>query len=220
MVEIKSYYLATPRLTHYVIESGPQTGIPIIFVHGNLASSHFYRSVMAQMPESYHCYSFDQRIFGRSPAAPIEAFQGVKQFSDDLHEIIICLNLTKVHLVGWSLGGAVIMKYAIDHNDLILSLVLVAPISPFGFYGTNLHGNLNFPDGAGSGVSLGILKLFEIIKNKDVEGMRRVFRNHVMFSENSLPEELENEFINEFFLTKTSDHTIPGNMNSSDNWPG
>ena len=35
---------------------------------------------------------------------------------------------------GWSMGGGVVMQYALDHPAL--SLTLQAPVSPYGFGGT------------------------------------------------------------------------------------
>ena len=58
----------------------------------------------------------------------------------------------RVHLLGWSLGGAVVLQYAIDHPEAVASIVLESPMSPYGFGGTRDHGGTPcWPDFAGSG---------------------------------------------------------------------
>ncbi len=48
------------------------------------------------------------------------------------------------------------MRYAIEHSDDVDSLVLVNPVSPYGFGGTkDLEGTPCFGDFAGSGGGLG-----------------------------------------------------------------
>ena len=42
----------------------------------------------------------------------------------------------RVHLLGWSLGGGVVLQYAIDHPGAVASIVLESPMSPYGFGGT------------------------------------------------------------------------------------
>ena len=57
-----------------------------------------------------------------------------------------------MHLLGWSLGGGVVLQYAIDHPGAVASIVLESPMSPFGFGGTrDTGGTPCWPDFAGSG---------------------------------------------------------------------
>jgi pimeloyl-ACP methyl ester carboxylesterase len=57
-----------------------------------------------------------------------------------------------VHLVGWSVGGGVVLQFAVDHPRQVASLVLEAPMSPYGFGGTkDLQGTPCHADFAGSG---------------------------------------------------------------------
>ena len=62
----------------------------------------------------------------------------MRDFADDLHALLEETGLSgaRPHLVGWSVGGAEAMQYAIDHPARVASLILLAPMSPFGFGGT------------------------------------------------------------------------------------
>jgi pimeloyl-ACP methyl ester carboxylesterase len=42
---IGSREVSTPRLRTHLLESGPQEGVPVLFVHGNVASSLFWPSM-------------------------------------------------------------------------------------------------------------------------------------------------------------------------------
>ena len=84
----------------------------------------------------------------------LDATRGLGDFSDDLFALAIALGLQdrKVHLVGWSAGGTVVLRYTVDHPDSVASLTLINPMSPFGFGGTkDASGTPCWPDYAGSG---------------------------------------------------------------------
>ena len=66
--------------------------------------------------------SFDNRGVGRSgqPPGPYTS----AQLAADLHAVVSGLGLTKFHLAGVSMGGAIAQEYAVAHQDLLCSLVL------------------------------------------------------------------------------------------------
>jgi pimeloyl-ACP methyl ester carboxylesterase len=132
--------------------------VPVLFVHGNVASSLFFEETLAALPPYYRGLAPDLRGFGRSEPKPVDATRGMRDLSDDLYELMKALGYAedrKVHLVGWSLGGGVVMQYAIDHPQEVASLTLSCPIPPFGMGGTkDICGTPCWPDYAGSGGGL------------------------------------------------------------------
>jgi pimeloyl-ACP methyl ester carboxylesterase len=84
----------------------------------------------------------------------LDATRGLGDFSDDLYALAVTLGLRErtIHLVGWSMGGMVAIRYTMDHPDTVASLTLVNPMSPYGFGGTkDALGTPCWPDYAGSG---------------------------------------------------------------------
>jgi pimeloyl-ACP methyl ester carboxylesterase len=132
----------TSRLTVNVLSlAGPpsgRTGPPVLFVHGNVSSSLFWQPMMLALPEPYRPLAIDLRGFGDTDDAPVDATRGVRDFSDDLAAALDALRLDQVHLVGWSMGGGVVLQYLVDRPGphRVASLTLVDPVSPFGFGGT------------------------------------------------------------------------------------
>ena len=83
-------------------------GVPVVFVHGNVSSSPFFFATMAAMPERYRPIAIDLRGFGGTQTLPVDATRGLRDFADDLRATLEALELPRVHLVGWSMGGGVV----------------------------------------------------------------------------------------------------------------
>jgi pimeloyl-ACP methyl ester carboxylesterase len=141
----------TSRLTSNVLyRSDVEPGsIPLVLVHGNVSSALFWQPLMVSLPDEINAFAVDLRGFGDSETAPVDATRGLSDFSDDVADVVSALGLADPHLVGWSMGGGVVMQYAIDH--VAASLTLISPVSPYGFGGTALDGTLLTADAAGTG---------------------------------------------------------------------
>ena len=100
-------------------------------------------------PERLRVIAIDLRGFGGTENAPVDATRGVRDFSDDVCATVEALGIPTAHLVGWSMGGGVVMQYALDHPAL--SLTLQSPVSPYGFGGTRRDGSRLTDDDAGTG---------------------------------------------------------------------
>src|ERR671913_1391786 len=137
---VNSEVVATPRLETHVLTSGPEDGLPVLFVHGNASSSRFFGETLAALASlsRYRGLAPDLRGFGDSETKPLDATRGLGDFSDDLYALAGALGLRDrmIHLIGWSVGGMIAMRYTLDHPDTVASLTLVNPMSPYGFGGT------------------------------------------------------------------------------------
>src|SRR3712207_3897683 len=88
---IGSREVSTPRLRTHLLESGPEEGVPVVFVHGNVASSRFFETTLAALPPYYRGLAPDLRGFGRSEPKPVDASRGLRDLSDDLYDLIKAL---------------------------------------------------------------------------------------------------------------------------------
>ncbi len=167
---IRAERMVTNRLTVNLLSIPGRTGPAVLFVHGNVSSSLFWQPMMLALPEEYQPLAIDLRGFGDTDDEPIDATRGLRDFADDLAATVEALGLDRVHLVGWSMGGGVVLQYLTDRpgTHRVASLTLVDPVSPFGFGGTRgVDGILCDPWGAGSGGGAANPEFVERLAGKD-----------------------------------------------------
>lgn len=129
--------IKTNRLTVSYFEEGDRQNPLLVLVHGNTSSNVFYLPNIMELAKEFHVIAPDLRGYGKTELLPIDATDGVRVWSEDLRSFFEALELKqKPHLLGWSMGGGVIMQYALDYSDDVSSLILLNPLSPFGYSGT------------------------------------------------------------------------------------
>lgn len=193
----------------------------VVLVHGSVASSLFWQEIMQDLPSDLRVLAVDLRGFGGTEHSPIDATRGVRDFSDDLHATLQTLGLDAVHLVGWALGGAVVLQYALDHP--VLSLTLQAPLSPYGFGGTRRDGSLVSENGAGTGAGAANPDFVQRLTARDATddaptSPRSVFRSSYVSSD--YRSEHEDVWVEAMLSTSTAGGNYPGDARTVATWPG
>jgi pimeloyl-ACP methyl ester carboxylesterase len=216
----------TRRLTMAVLSAAGRSGQPVLFVHGNVSSALFWQPVMLALPEGYRPLAVDLRGFGDTDPGPVDATRGLGDYADDLAALLEALELTSVHLVGWSMGGGVLLQYLTERpaEHAAASVTLVAPVSPFGFGGTyGTDGTLCDPEGAGSGAG-GVnpdfvARLAAGDRSADSPtSPRQVLLAHYV-KPPFVPDELD-IFVESMLSTRTGDDHYPGTSRQAAGWPG
>ncbi|MGZ9810560.1 alpha/beta fold hydrolase [Pseudoroseicyclus sp. H15] len=216
--------IATPRLETRVLTSGPADGTPVLFVHGNLSAATWWEETMLRLPEGYRAIAPDLRSYGESdPAVKVDATRGLRDFSDDLAELMAEMGIEAAHMVGHSLGGGVLWQLLADHPGLVLSLTQVAPASPWGFGGCHADGTPCFPDGAGAGaagVNPDFVKLLAEGDRGDETPLHpRNVLNAVVWRPPFVPERME-DILTAALAQHCGPEDYPGDAETSENWPG
>lgn len=217
--------VSTSRLNVHARFAGQEGGTPVILVHGNVSSGAFFEDLMAAIPAGHYVIAPDFRGFGDSEPKPVDATRGVRDFSDDLRALVEALGLAgkKAHLVGWSVGGGVVMQYAIDHAADVASLTLLAPMSPFGFGGTKGEdGAPCFSDFAGSGGGTANPEFVKRLGAKDRSAESDFSPRKVMNSFYFKPpftSPHEDAFVDAMVKMTVGQENYPGGFTSSANWP-
>lgn len=196
---------------------------PVVFVHGNVSSSPFFFPVMRVLPERFRPIALDLRGFGGSEVAPVDATRGLSDFSDDVLAALDALELPRVHLVGWSMGGGIAMQAAIDAPERFSTLTLINPVSPFGFGGTyGLDGRLISPDGSGSGGGTANPDFVRALADGDTSGDGPSTPRSVLWAFYVAPGwdgADEESYVASMLSTAVGDDNYPGDSVPSDTWP-
>lgn len=218
----------TPRLSMNVWTSGPDDGAPVLLLHGNLTTGGFWTYVAAELPDDVRVIAPDLRGFGLTDEVPIDATRGLGDLSDDVHGLLETLGLAgrrRVAGAGWSMGGGVLQQLLLEHPDDLGALVLVAPVSPYGFGGTtDASGTLAYPDAAASGGGGASPEFVRRLREKDrseqdpTSSPRVILRSFYGAGANAA--NVDEEFLlSEALTTRVGDDYYPGDSRPSDNWP-
>lgn len=108
------------RLYYEETGNGPET---IVFSHGLLMDAAMFSGQIEALRDRFRCISYDHRGQARSEVA--ETGYDMDTLTDDAAALIRELDCAPCHFVGLSMGGFVGMRLAIQHADLLRSLVLM-----------------------------------------------------------------------------------------------
>ncbi|MGA2010744.1 MAG: alpha/beta hydrolase [Solirubrobacteraceae bacterium] len=218
--------VATGRLRAHVLEraGAGHDAAPVVLVHGNVSSSLFWQPVMLALPASLRPVAIDLRGFGGSQRLPVDATRGLDDFADDVSAVIGALGLDQVHLVGWSMGGGVVMAQLLGAPATIRTVTLVAPVSPYGFGGTaGTDGRRLTTDGAGTGGGGVNPDFVARLESGDTSDEARTSPRSVFRSSYVAPgfvSEHEDLWVASMLSTATGPDNYPGDSVASDAWPG
>jgi pimeloyl-ACP methyl ester carboxylesterase len=220
---VRAGLISTDRLETFVYESGPEDGIPVVMIHGNLSTGRFYEHLWPSAPDRYRFIAPDMRSFGRSAPKPIDATGGLQDWADDTHALVGELGIQRpVHLVGWSTGGSAIAAYATDRE--VASLTMIDPVSPYGYGATHRSGTPCYPDWAGSGGGTGNPDFTARLSagdrsTEDMVSPRNVINSSYWAPTHREPSDREEILVDEVLLSVTGDDGYPGDFTVSENWP-
>lgn len=229
IAEIDRVSVPTARLRVEALVAGPREAPPLVLIHGNVSCSRFFQDLILRLAGEWRVWAPDLRGFGGSEPLPVDATCGLGDFSADLFEFLRAVGVTgggvRLPVLGWSMGGGVAMRFAIDHPGLVSALVLESPMSPRGFGGTrDQDGTPCWPDFAGSGGGSANPELVRRLAARDRGddsdlSPRRVMNNLYFKPGTRLPPEWEEELLSAMLTTTIGDGNYPGDSRPSPHWP-
>lgn len=166
----------------------------------------------------------DLRGYGDSPALPVDATRGLRDFADDVAPLLESFAGGRPVVAGHSMGGGVAMQLLLDHPHSIAALVLEAPVSPYGFGGTrDLAGTPTTPDFAGTGGGSANPDFVRLLAAKDrgtgeQASPRNVMRAFYVAEPGSFGDD-EELLLDTMLSTATGEDQYPGDGTASEHWP-
>ena len=102
------------------------SGQPLLILHGFLGMSDNWKTLATQFATNFEVHTLDLRNHGRSLQSEEFSYEVMVQ---DVFEYCQANNLTKIFIIGHSMGGKVAMLLATRHPELVSKLI-VADIGP------------------------------------------------------------------------------------------
>jgi pimeloyl-ACP methyl ester carboxylesterase len=123
---VRSEYVDAGGYRLHYYEANPTdgtAGIPLVLVHGLGARGEDWSSMMPTLAsEGFHVYAPDLLGFGRS-AKPDVAYS-VTLEENIVVDFIHAVGVQRADVDGWSMGGWIAAKLALDHPEMVVRLVL------------------------------------------------------------------------------------------------
>src|SRR5437016_13944792 len=111
------------ELAYQVISEGE----PLVLLHGGFGSVEMFGPNVELFAAGRQVIGVDLQSHGRSPAA--DRPMRFETMADDIAALIGSLGLERAAIMGFSLGGGVALRSAIQHPEVVERLVLVS--TPF-----------------------------------------------------------------------------------------
>jgi pimeloyl-ACP methyl ester carboxylesterase len=115
------------------------SGDPLILLHGGFGSVEMFGPNIELLAAGRQVIGVDLQSHGRSPA--VDRPMRFETMADDIAELIRTLGLERAAIMGFSLGGGVALRTAIQHPEAVERLALVStPFKRTGWYPEMLAG--------------------------------------------------------------------------------
>lgn len=105
-------------------------GAPVVFIHGCCTDYRAWDKQREALAPHYHFIGLNMRYFGSAPWPDNGAKYSQQTDVDDIVAFLQGLNVGPVDLVGWSYSGPIVMLVALQHPELVHSLVVHEPGGP------------------------------------------------------------------------------------------
>lgn len=108
-------------------------GQPLILLHGGFGMGSMFSEILPQLSQTQQVITVDLQGHGRT--ADIDRPLRFELMADDIAALIRQLGFEKANVMGYSLGGGVALRTAIQHPQIVNKLVLVStPFKQTGWY--------------------------------------------------------------------------------------
>jgi len=111
------------KVTLQYVEQGSSSGYPLILLHGYADSWRSFERVLSYLPTSIRAFALTQRGHGDA-SRPLTGYTP-REFAMDLAAFMDALHLEAAVIAGGSSGGVVARRFAIDHPQRTVGLILV-----------------------------------------------------------------------------------------------
>lgn len=103
--------------------SGPESAPLVVLIHGLGLNRHLWQSHEAALSSFYRVLRYD--LLGHGEGGPLPETLSLSAFAEQLRSLLDHLRERSAALVGFSLGGMINRRLAIDHPDRVEALAIL-----------------------------------------------------------------------------------------------
>ena len=100
------------------------SGSPILLIHGTGGNADIWCETFDALAADHRVVAYDRRGFSRSVSPPVK---DLHLHSEDAAALLTDMHVVPATVVGWSAGGIIALDLAVNHPELVSSLVLCEP---------------------------------------------------------------------------------------------
>ncbi|MGB1446894.1 MAG: alpha/beta fold hydrolase, partial [Arenicellales bacterium] len=112
----------SPEGTWYDLRGSGSPEAPVVMIHGVGLDHTMWEPQMPALEEAFCVLRYDMLGHGRSEARPVK---DITTFVRQLEDLLSYLDITKMHLVGLSMGGVISQAFAGSAPSRLKTLVLM-----------------------------------------------------------------------------------------------
>ena len=103
--------------------TGPESAPVVVLIHGLGLNRQVWQSHEPQLATDYRILNYD--LYGHGISAKLPATASLTLFSEQLQDLLEGLDIERCALVGFSLGGMINRRFALDHGDRVSALAIL-----------------------------------------------------------------------------------------------
>lgn len=129
----KSGYIEANGVNYYYEVHGQGGGVPLLVLHGGMGNIEMFGLVLPALTENRQVIAVE--LYGHGRTALGDRPMSLEDMGDDMAVIVRELGHEQVDVFGYSMGGGVAFRFAVQHPGLVRRLVLMsAGFSTDGFH--------------------------------------------------------------------------------------
>ncbi len=144
-------FVSVNDLRLYYELDGPASDETILFISGLGVDHRGWNNITPSLARHYRTITFDNRDVGLSQSCSKQ--YGIADMAKDTNDILEHLGLSKINIVGISMGGAIAQELSISFPQMVKRMVLLS---------TYTHGDLR-----GNALFRGFLKARRLLNRED-----------------------------------------------------
>ena len=102
---------------------GREDQYPILLIHGFGAKKEHWIAQIGALSEKYKVIIFDNRDAGKTSRS--NRPYTMETLADDIKSLMDELKIDKAHIIGWSMGGAIVQNFVLKYPERVNKVILI-----------------------------------------------------------------------------------------------